>query len=239
MRPGCRTRLAKTRRVRSHRQHNVVVIRNVFAALAGLLLACLAVTAVLGFYDLASIYGDPIGSEFAFFREFGIVGAIALVLMLAAATLAVTLARGRARPLLMFFVVGVFTVTVPGIVVANHYGHEAKRQETASPPTCGIRNSTLDAEFRRLDHAGYFGGGGASRVSCSYLLSVDDTTAALNAYEERLTGLGYEVRRSPRVVEATSEDYRFRINLKPGINGGDHVTVTLRERAPTSPGSVL
>lgn len=206
------------------------MIRNALAVLALLLLGGLAFLAVVGTHDLASIYGDPSGSELAFFGAFGsLIGIVLLVMALVAAG-AVSLGRGALRRVVLVLSAGLILLTVPGVLLASHYGHADKRRTTASPPACGIGNATLDREFRRVDHPGFFGGGDASRAGCAYLLDTADVGRAFAAYDERLTRLGYEVRRSPDRLDATNRTYTFEIEVSRPAVGEAHLTVALHER---------
>jgi len=107
--------------------------RSVLAVAALVLLALVGVWATWGMYDLASIYGDPTGSELALFSTFGMPLLIAVTLLLGAAAGAVALSRGRMRRPVTVAAAVIVGISMVGIVVASHYGVEDKRADTARP----------------------------------------------------------------------------------------------------------
>jgi hypothetical protein len=204
--------------------------RSVLAVAALVLMALVGLTAALAVYDLASIYGDPTGSELAMFVPFGVPGLIVVTLLLGAAAGAVALSRGRMRRPVTVTAAVIAGVSIIGIVVGNHYGVEDKRADTARPPECGIQNTELRREFAEIDHPGYFGGGSASRSDCSYLLSTEHGQAALDEYADGLRGRGYTVARDADGLTAEHERFSFRARVESVEQSDDHLTVTLRER---------
>lgn len=193
------------------------MIRSVLAVATLVLLALLGVWVAWGTYDLASIYGDPTGSRFESLAGFGSLLVIAIVVLAGVAAVAVSLAPGRLRRVATVAAVSLLGASLVGIVVGNYLGIEAKKLETAAPPECGIGNVPLDEEFRSIDHPGYFGGGSASRTDCSYLLTTEDSTAALDEYDEELRARGYDVTRSGSGLRATREG--FTLTVAPGVHG--------------------
>ncbi len=123
--------------------------RSVLAVAALVLMALVGLTAALAVYDLASIYGDPTGSELAMFVPFGVPGLIVVTLLLGAAASAVALSRGRMRRPVTVTAAVIAGVSIIGIVVGNHYGVEDKRADTARPPECGIQNIQSSAGSSR------------------------------------------------------------------------------------------
>ena len=202
--------------------------RSVLSVAALVLLGLVGLWATWGMYDLASIYGDPTGSELSMFVPFGPVVMIAVVLMVGIGASAVALARGGRRVAAVTAALIIGTSLV-GIVVASHYGLEDKRADTAEPPPCGIENGPLRQEFERIDHPGYFGGGSGSRTDCSYLLDTGDVPSALAEYDRRLSDRGYAVTRTSAGLTATHDNYRFTARVDEAVQGDGYLTVTLSD----------
>ncbi|HLN78101.1 MAG TPA: hypothetical protein VK204_13715 [Nocardioidaceae bacterium] len=206
------------------------MIRSVLALATLGLVAVLGIWAAWATYDLAAIYSDPAGSGVEMFETFGAVSVFAVVLMVAGAAVAVALARGLLRRIAVFAATALVVASLGGMLVANVYGVEAKRVESAEPPRCGIGNRALDHEFRRIVHPGYFGGGSSSRHDCSYMLTARDIDAALDQYDRHLTDLGYDASRTRDGVVARRESFRFVARTEQTTRGEDYLTVSLRQQ---------
>jgi hypothetical protein len=105
--------------------------RSVLAVASLVVAALVGLWATWGMYDLASIYGDPTGSELAMFVPFGIPVLVAVTLLLCAAAGAVALSRGRMRRPVTVTAAVIVGVSMIGILVGNHYGVADKRADTA------------------------------------------------------------------------------------------------------------
>ncbi len=205
------------------------MIRSVLSVVAMVLLALVGLWAALAMYDLAAIYADPTGSGLELLGVLGIVIPIAVGLMLGLAAISVALARGRLRRAALFVAVGLVVTSLAGVLVGNHYGTEAKKRETVEAPRCGIENQVLDDEFRAIGHPGYFGGGSSSRVDCSYLLTAEEIGSALDAYNERLSSMGYAVSPSDSGLVAERPGFRFTARLEQPVRGAAYLTVSLHD----------
>lgn len=204
--------------------------RSVLAVAALVLMALVGLWATWGMYDLASIYGDPTGSELAMFGTFGILVVVAVTLMLGAATGAVALSRGRMRRPVTAVAAAIVVASMIGIVMGNRYGLEDKRADSATPPECGIQNAELRKEFAEIEHPGYFGGGSASRSDCSFLLSTEHRQAALDEYADGLRVRGYTVARGDAGLTAKHERFSFSAGAVSPAPSDNHLIVTLRDR---------
>lgn len=176
-------------------------------------------------HDLTATYGDPTQPELANLA-WGPLAGVALLLIVLAALAARVAPTGRRRRvgLIGALLVVAFAVAVP---VANHFGYEAKRTTTSAPPECGFGGTR--AEFARIDHPGYFGGGESDTTGCAYLLTTGDITASLVAYEKDLKALGYDVLRTENSLLATREGFRFSVTVgHDGNDDGRSLTVSLR-----------
>jgi hypothetical protein len=176
-------------------------------------------------HDLTATYGDPTKSELANLDWGPLAGvALLLVALVAIASRMAPVGRRRRVGLTGALLVVAFAAAVP---VANHFGYEAKRSTLAAPPECGFGETR--AEFARIDHPGYFGGGQSDTTGCAYLLTTGDVPASLRAYENDLRGLGYDVVRTGSSLLATRAG--FRLSVTVGYNGHDDgrsLTVSLR-----------
>jgi hypothetical protein len=176
-------------------------------------------------HDLSATYSDPTKSELANLDWVPLAGVAVLLIVLvalAARMAPVTRRRrtGAVGALLVLAVAG-------GVLVANHFGYESRRSVASKPPECGL--GATRAEFARVEHPGYFGGGESDSTGCAYLLTTADVPGSLTAYEKELRELGYEVLRTDKSLLATHEGFRFSVVV--GYNGSDDgrsLTVSLR-----------
>lgn len=91
----------------------------------------LAAWATFAMYDLAAIYGDTTGSDLRNLEPFGGIAVAMLGLITGLVCAAVVIARGRAKAIVRAVAVGLVVLSVIGILAANHFGLEAKRDDTA------------------------------------------------------------------------------------------------------------
>jgi hypothetical protein len=183
--------------------------RPVVAVILLILLALIGGYSVLFVYGFQSTYSDPLGSDLDGLGSIAHGLVFAAVVLIGVAALAIRVAREGTRHLVGIaagVLVGAFLL---GLVLANHYGVEARKVLSATPPVCGIANASLNQEFRNIDHPGYFGSGSTSRTHCTWLLGTRDIASALAAYDERLTMMGYQVTRAKTSLTATRDGFEF------------------------------
>lgn len=204
------------------------MIRTVLAVLGLVVLAALGLFGAWAFYDLMSTYGNTTGSELRSLVTFLPVLGIILVVLACVALVVVGVAPQGRRISVTIGASVILAAATVGMLVGNHFGHEAKRAEAATPPECGVGNAELDREFRRIDHPGFFGGGSSSTTECSLHMEVEDLEQAVAHYERSLVADGYDVTGSGTSVEATRPGFRF--SARPdGSSEGRALTVTLTQ----------
>jgi hypothetical protein len=189
--------------------------RPVVAVILLILLALIGGFCVLFVYGFQNTYSDPLLSDLEGLGEIAHGLVIAAVVLIGVAALAVGVA-GEGNRHLVGIAAGVLVgACLLGLVLANHYGLEAKKVLSATPPGCGIANASLNREFRNIDHPGYFdhpgyvSGGSTSRTDCTLLLRTRDIASALAAYDERLTMMGYQVTHAKTSLTATRDGFDF------------------------------
>jgi hypothetical protein len=177
-------------------------------------------------HDVSATYGDPTGSDLGNLAWGPLAGvAVLLLVLVAIAVRAAPVGARRGVALVAGLLLVAFAVAVP---VANHFGLESKRSSTSQPPECGMGGETA-AEFARIEHPGYFGGGESDATGCSYLLTTGDIPGSLAAYERELRGLGYDVVRTGDSLTATRGDLTFSVERGyQDIDDGRTLTVSLR-----------
>jgi len=183
--------------------------RPVVAVILLILLALIGGFSVLFVYGFQDTYSDPLVSDLDGLGEIAHGLVIAAVVLIGVAALAVGVAREGTRHLVGIAAGVLVGASLLGLVLANHYGLEAKKVLSATPPGCGIANTSLNQEFRNIDHPGYFGSGSNSTTHCTWLLGTRDTASALAAYDERLTMMGYQVTRAKTTLTATRDGFEF------------------------------
>lgn len=199
--------------------------------MAGVLLvlaAAAGAVTVSAMYSVAETYGDPAGGLLSTFGTFALIVLIGLLILVVLGVVAVAVVPTSGRRAVGFVVVGLVVATLGGVVAAGLVGLDAKRDQTAEPPGCGIGNPALAAEFRRIDHPGYFGGGSETRASCSYALTVADVGTALEAYDDELTRLGYDVVLTDRGLTATRDSFELTAWVRRPPNSDPYLQVSLR-----------
>ena len=189
--------------------------RPVVAVILLILLALIGGFSVLFVYGFQGTYSDPLVSDLDGLGEIAHGLVFAAVVLIGVAALAVGVAREGTRHLVGIAAGVLVGASLLGLVLANHYGLEAKKVLSATPPGCGIANASLNQEFRNIDHPGYFdhpgyvGGGSTSRTDCTFLLTTSNIASALAAYDERLTMMGYQVTRAKTTLTATRDGFEF------------------------------
>jgi len=204
--PGRRSRPTSTRTGGRTRPVVAVILLILIALIGGF-----SVFFVYGFQDT---YSDPLLSDLAGLGEIAHGLLIAAVVLIGVAALAVGVARGGTRRLVGIAAGVLVGACLLGLVLANHYGLEAKKVLSATPPGCGIANASLNQEFRNIDHPGYFDhpgdvSGGSTSRNCTLLLRTRDIASALAAYDEWLTMMGYQVTRANTSLTATRDGFEF------------------------------
>ena len=183
--------------------------RPVLAVILLILLALIGGYSALFVYGFQDTYSDPLVSDLDGLGEIAHGFVFAAVVLIGVAALAVGMAREGTRHFVGIAAGVLVGASLLGLVLANHYGLEAKKVLSATPPGCGIANASLNQEFRNIDHPGYFGSGSNSRTHCTWLLGTRDTASALAAYDERLTMMGYQVTRAKTSLTATRDGFEF------------------------------
>jgi len=189
--------------------------RPVVAVILLILLALIGGFSVLFVYGFQETYSDPILSDLEGLGEMTHGLVIATVVLIGVAALAVGIAREGTRRLVGIAAGVLVGACLLGLVLANHYGLGARKVLSAAPPGCGIANTSLNQEFRNIDHPGFFdhpgdvSGGSTSRTDCTLLLRTRDIASALAAYDERLTMMGYQVTRARTGLTATRDGFKF------------------------------
>lgn len=189
--------------------------RPVVAVILLILLALIGGYSALFVYGFQDTYSDPLVSDLDGLGEIAHGFVFAAVVLIGVAALAVGMAREGTRHFVGIAAGVLVGASLLGLVLANHYGLEAKKVLSATPPGCGIANASLNQEFRNIDHPGYFdhpgyvGGGSTSRTDCTFLLTTSNIASALAAYDERLTMMGYQVTRAKTSLTATRDGFEF------------------------------